>query len=480
MITAQPSRQDLDTQVQGLPLTGFALPHMATIILEVVDAPKARLFIRKLLDEALVNFGGQSGKSLPPRAVSIGLTYEGLRALETPTRVLQALATKSPAYAEGPPSRAARYLGDAGASAAERWDKVFRRKSAHVWIAIHAASHGQMQEARDRLRRLAGAKGLSGWDRKDSVPDAAYLSAKWTYADAKERSVAVVHFGYRDNITKPSIIDENRMPFPPPTGMREAKKPQPGELLVGYANNDKADVWTAAADPDVVDCLRNGSFGVLRLIEQNEAVFRAYLQAQVEFLRNERGVAVTTEYLQAKLCGRWPNGAPVQPDMTAPSSDWNGEDGPLDFSGDKEGTGCPFGAHVRRANPRSEVMPPRDRTLFRRGMPYGPRYDEKPDAKRGLVGIFFCCRIEDQFELLVSEWLEKNPLGPPTKGRAKDPFSGHHDEPEARFHIPLKDGGGILLQGFETFVRTRGTLYALFPSQRALEMIASGRFGSAL
>ncbi|HEY1225705.1 MAG TPA: patatin-like phospholipase family protein, partial [Ramlibacter sp.] len=127
---------------------------------------------------------------------------------------------------------------------------------------------------------------------------------------------------------------------------------------------------------------------------------------------------------------------------------------------------------MRRANPRTDpLMPARDRTLFRRGIPYGA----PGGADVGLLGLFFCARIEDQFEHLVSEWLEKNPLGPPNRGRAKDPLSGHHDEPQAKFLIPLQDGTTIALDGFEQpFVRTRGTLYALFPSRRALQAIAAG------
>ena len=98
-------------------------------------------------------------------------------------------------------------------------------------------------------------------------------------------------------------------------------------------------------------------------------------------------------------------------------------------------------------------------------MPYGPEYcDQTKHEKRGLIGLFFCASIEDQFETVMSEWVEKKPMGPRHLGNAKDPLVGHHDD-ETFFHIPQENGPGIKLTGFEPFVTTRGTLYALFPSR---------------
>jgi deferrochelatase/peroxidase EfeB len=222
--------------------------------------------------------------------------------------------------------------------------------------------------------------------------------------------------------------------------------------------------------PDVVQFFRNGSFAVLRKIEQNEEAFNKYLDKQASALH------VTTDYLKAKLCGRWPNGVRVmqchapreQPSAPKP------EDG-FDFQDDPQGFGCPFGAHIRRTNPRGDsIAPPRLRPLFRRGMPYGPKYgSETLNKERGLIGLFFCASIEDQFEIVMSEWVEKKPMGPRNLGKAKDPLIGHHDD-EASFHIPQENGPSIKLKFFEPFVTTHGTLYALFPSLSALRDIALG------
>ena len=56
-------------------------------------------------------------------------------------------------------------------------------------------------------------------------------------------------------------------------------------------------------------------------------------------------------------------------------------------------------------NPRKDpIVPLSKRPLIRRGMPYGPKFDQEPDAPRGLLGLFFCASLEDQFEHLLIEW----------------------------------------------------------------------------
>ena len=100
----------------------------------------------------------------------------------------------------------------------------------------------------------------------------------------------------------------------------------------------------------------------------------------------------------------------------------------------------------------------------------------RPSDQRGLIGLFFCSSIEDQFEHVMSEWVEKMPMGPPSRGNAKDPLVGNNDDRELTFHIPVPNGPGFSLDGFAPFVTTHGTLYALFPSRaRFVKSRASSR-----
>jgi deferrochelatase/peroxidase EfeB len=468
-MSAAPTDKELEREVQGLPLTGYGAQYavMRNLVLTVTKPTEARRFLAKLHASDWLDFGGKKTGWPKVAGVNIGFTCEGLRLLGAPNKVLDLFRKKSPGFSEGAPLRGPRFLGDAGVSAVERWKSVFQLRAAHVWIAINAGDGPSLERATSHLRALEGASGLAGWDSLDAVPDGEQLF------DRGDREKRLVHFGFRDNLTQPSILEPDDKVQTASVVALPA-----GDLLLGYPNSLGANVWAPEGTArDLEQFVRNGAFGILRQIEQDEAAFNDFLDAQCKEWKGRTGYwFVTTDYLKAKLCGRWPGGAPIQKEDLEEPAGWRPPGKDFDFSKDEDGFGCPFGAHIRRANPREDPLMPRvKRPLFRRSIPYGPRYQgERDRVERGLVGIFFCSHIDEQFELLVSEWLEKNPLGPKNAGRAKDPLSGHHDEADAAFHIPLQRAAPIVLKGFRDFVRTRGTLYALFPSQRALQSIASG------
>lgn len=452
-------------QVQRLALRGYDFDCSCQLVLEVKDASHARNFLGTVLrEQGVVTFGERArdgkghdkgrggGADDREPAVSIGFTYRGLEALGVPDRYLNELRVKAPAFCEGAPARAALRLGDAGPSAVERWEPMFALDRAHVLISIHGPSEDAVELMRKQLADMAGAhSGFEGWE-TDKLP------AKHLTEDKKNRTV---HFGFRDNLARPRIVEKKDFDLP-------SLQHRAGELVLGYSNDAEFNRWDDGFVPsDVVQFFRNGSFAVLRKIEQNERAFDDYLEQQT------RVHHVTKDYLKAKLCGRWPNGARVMPghDLEPPRPE---KEVCFNFTDDDpQGFGCPFGAHIRRTNPRGDrIAPPRLRPVFRRGMPYGSVYGDKTkDEERGLIGLFFCASIEDQFETVVSEWVEKKPMGPRHLGNAKDPLIGQHDD-DSFFHIPEKDGPGIKLTSFKPFVTTRGTLYALFPSLLALHEIA--------
>jgi deferrochelatase/peroxidase EfeB/predicted acylesterase/phospholipase RssA len=446
-------------EVQRLALRGYDFDASSHLVLEVDDASHARKFLATVLrEEGWLTFGERDrvrrdgGEDDREPAVSIGFTYRGLQALGVPDRYLNELRIKAPAFCEGAPSRAALRLGDTGPCAAERWEPVFAFDRAHALILIHGPNRDAVVAMAKRLADTAGGRsGLRGWE--DALP------AEHLTTDKRNRRV---HFGFRDNLARPRIVVEKQL------DVRNLCH-RAGELVLGYLNDEEFNRWdNVLTTPDVAQFFRNGSFAVLRKVEQNEEVFDDYLN------QHTRDLDVSKDYLKAKLCGRWSNGVRIMPghDPQSLPSEPDPESG-FNFDDDKDGFGCPFGAHIRRTNPRGDsIAPARLRPLFRRGMPYGPKYCEGTrHEKRGLIGLFFCASIEDQFEVVMSEWIEKKPMGPRNLGNSKDPLVGHHDD-EAFFHIPEEDGPGIKLSGFEPFVTTRGTLYALFPSLSALRDIA--------
>ena len=413
-------------EVQRLALSGYPFDCSDHLVLRVKDADKARAFLAELLLRGYVTFGDHDAKE---GAINIGFTYRGLEALGLPDLYLHELQQKAGAFCIGARNRAAHRLGDTGPSAAERWDKpMFDADHAHVVMSIHGRDGHAVDEIVNRLMEAPAAQ--QGFDanwEKCRLP-AEHLSQGGE--DSQGRKIRFVHFGYRDNIARP-IIARASVP-------REGQCHNPGELLLGYPNDENFNRWDdGQTSADVARFFRNGSFAAFRKIEQHEDRFNKFLDEEVERLKEDHP-RVTTDYLKAKLCGRWPNGVPVEPNVYVEPKLTADPRDDFDFMNDPHGFGCPFGAHIRRANPRGDqIAPARLRPLFRRGMPYGPKYDDKTkDEERGLMGLFFCASLEDQFEHVMLEWVEKKPMGPPNPGDAKDPLIGQHDEVASVFCIP--------------------------------------------
>jgi deferrochelatase/peroxidase EfeB/predicted acylesterase/phospholipase RssA len=462
-------------EVQRLAVFGYSKAHCSLhLVLKVKEAPLAREFLAWLLNEVTFGCGNRSA------GVNIGFTYRGLQALGLPDGYLRELETKAYAFSQGASARAARKLGDAGESSAERWEPVFTTYHAHVLISIHGETETEVRAVAKRYANQCAKEAFGDWlgadlfakhlppKLKPNQPKLKpnHVEPRPQDAEAPDDSpIRTAHFDLRDGIAQPKIAVAG-VP-----GTFSA-----GEMLLGHLNDQHFDRWAdGATSEENKRFFRNGCFGIFRKIEQHEELFNQFLDRQVAALKG-RYPRVSRDFLKAKLCGRWPNGSRVEPDQ------WEEPEfpdiGDFEFKkvGDADGSGCPFGSHIRRNNPRDDaVAPSRRRPLFRRGMPYGPVYStDTKDKPRGLIGLFFCASIEDQFEHVMSEWVEKTPVGPPSRGTAKDPLVGHNDDPTSDFDIPLKDGGRIRLTGFAPFVTTRGTLYAFFPSRTALLEIARG------
>ena len=134
--------------LQGNILRGYTKkPHVRYLILEVVDRSAAR---RWLADSVSGRNGvpqitsGDWGKNKPDTCFNIGLTYEGLRALGTPSSSLEMFPNE---FVEGMTARAVK-LGDVGRERAGKLASSVRRAQADP-------SH------RDHLRREGRAAGHS-------------------------------------------------------------------------------------------------------------------------------------------------------------------------------------------------------------------------------------------------------------------------------------------------------------------------------
>ena len=145
--------------LQGNILRGYTnKPHVRYLILEVVERSAAR---RWLADSVSGRNGvpqitsGDWGANKPDTCFNIGLTYEGLRALGTPSSSLEMFPNE---FVEGMTARALK-LGDVGASAPENWPEPFDKpERIHLIATIYAEKPEQLDVVQERA--LADGKAL--------------------------------------------------------------------------------------------------------------------------------------------------------------------------------------------------------------------------------------------------------------------------------------------------------------------------------
>ena len=461
--------------LQGNILRGYTRkPHVRYLILEVADPSAAR---RWLADSLSGRNGvpkitcGDWGPNRPDICFNIGLTYEGLRALGTPSASLEMFPNE---FVEGMTARAVK-LGDVGPSGPENWPAPFNEpKRIHLIATIYVENVDQLDEVQKRALPDEKAFRLLGSRQGYNFPG------------------DFVHFGYRDNITQPrfeEVPDSERHPD------KQPKAPL-GTVLLGHPTNLEGLTWRI---PRPVELGHNGTFNAFRVLKQDVAGFEKYLdRAASDLLKDPRvdevlppgdeekigkGLsrhAALREIVAANLCGRWRDGTPLALSADAPDPKADLTD--FDYIGYGDAR-CPHGAHIRRCNPRGGQMVQRiannSRRLVRRGVPYGPPYDPaKPgdgdEPERGLLGNFIGASLGAQFEAMSCDWLNLGLQDPRITG-SNDPISGANDPETSWFDLPLKSGGTIRLRGLPEFVSTRGGAYTFLPSLKAIQYLADLR-----
>jgi deferrochelatase/peroxidase EfeB len=413
------------TEVQRIVLRGYGFNCANHLLLTVKSPAAARAFMGSLPVNDSETEPGRSG-------LAVALTFSGLQALGLPAPYLSAFRKLARAFCEGAAARAAERLGDTGRNESTFWDPPFRDSGGDVLLSVYADTQEQIDE---RIRQLRSGPsqdgGLSGWQSCISGEHIGPKNARTEY------------FGFRDDISQPTLKGLTSTPRNLPRMQVE-----PGEILLGYANEDQRNRWGKPEIPEAVrDFVKNGSFVAVRKMQQHVELFRE----------------VTTALDRAKICGRWPNGAVVEPGQAMQPAKPPDELNLFDFSDDPHGYGCPHGSHIRRLNPRTDqVVPSRKIVLMRRGMPY------RVGEEKGLLGMFVCSSLEGQFEFLQKQWVGDPPLNP--HGDRFDPLIGDAQDSRSSFHIPAPEGGRTLT-GLAPFVTVKGTLYGFYPSITALRMI---------
>ncbi|MEQ1497394.1 MAG: cytochrome P450 [Novosphingobium sp.] len=440
------------------------------------------------------------------QAVFLALSAAGLARFEVPNCRSDALLSSMPyAFRMGMGARA-RVNGDAGPSdpAGWRWhDDPSTAGTTEAVLMLYASSPDRLKRMVDLHSQLIANHGGSVLSQTDCAP-----------AFADEARADFEHFGYRDGISQPVIAGTQR-------GLRGVAARdvlEPGEMILGYANAEgylppspqlpvEADVrgalpasgvsdpsrypdfGEAAQERSPRDFGRNGTYLVLRELKQDVAGFEGWLDAAADQL-GQGGLAELyrlvgqrpdREWIKAKLMGRWPSGRPLVGNpinrLSTPGSIEAELDNDFAYgSDDPHGLACPFGAHIRRTNPRDSKQPgdPAEQVITNRHrlLRRGRTYTRPETGEKGLLFASICADIERQFEFVQQFWanapafhgLEREP-DPIIGSDPVDPRSGC---PLGRvFTIPTA-AGPIRIEGMKSFVQTMGGGYFFLPSRSAL------------
>ncbi|MFI6084841.1 Dyp-type peroxidase [Streptomyces sp. NPDC051217] len=475
-------------EIQGDIIAGAKKDHVQLVFLKFENDRLARIWLRRLrpriattrqvaafnaeFSRARKQSGGDDPKALNAVWRVVSFTYPGLKLLagRDPFPSVPPGSTQE-AFKQGPAARAA-MLGDTGQCAPEHW--LFGNGTGQPVHAVLTVSADRPQDLRVALTE----------EREEAVRHKVVIVFEQDGATLEGTRRGKEHFGFKDGISEPAILG-----FDPPDPDRpEHKKGSPGtriipagEIVIGYERDD-------GRRTDLPDWARNGSFQVVRRLAQDVPGWWAQVAARLNDLKRAEAVPpeATTEWLAARLVGRWRSGTPVSkcPHADTPSDAEAWSDNDISYRADPEGEITPLFSHLRKTSPRDglllnptdkETVPEKGgldgRRIMRRGIPYGQPFDPAgsagngPDAPRGLVFVCYQADLVRQFEFIQKDWVEDPdfPMRSPDPGR--DPLVGTATD--------------VSFQGrqvrFEQFVRTEGAVYAFSPSLSTIELLADGK-----
>ena len=457
-------------------------------------------------------------------ATNISFSYEGLKRLGLPVLTLQSFPQE---FIMGMRHQR-KILGDDQQSGPEHWDEAWSKET-HIFISIDAPDEQtretqtkrilDMKKDFDKVTIRTGHGHFEG-DSESLYQDASTLYDHRGFPTNKE------HFGYSDGFSNPFFKgmtndmgelcgNGKRVGYGNPEDEKNWAPLETGEFILGY--EDEAQEYPFAPTPPLMG--RNGSFLAYNKFHEHVDRFDRFLESE------GRKYPGGKEELAAKFVGRWRNGAPIssfpnQADADAiakarsdaqaaifaarrakdPIAEKKAQEQfravhkkfvAFDYDKDLEGSRCPIGAHMRRANSRGGLEFGKQdafggnpsaldnrRRMIRRGLPYGVATDRTKPGLQGTIIMTIVASIKRQFEFVVQQWL--NYGNDFRLANDKDPIMGNHSITEnpngGRMIIEGKKGERepYFLSGLPRFVETRGGEYFFVPSVTALRMIAEG------
>jgi deferrochelatase/peroxidase EfeB len=488
--------------VQGLVRFGYGRMTSASYALvRVKNVVAAKAWLRSAPVTSAVAL-----KPPPKTAMNVAFTAPGLKALGIPDPVIAGFSHE---FRGGMAEESRAWqLGDIGNNAPSNWAWGSYGREPHAMVMFFAEP--------DQFDSFVQSTKGNTWS--DAFEEVTWLGTSNLDADEP--------FGFADGISQPQI-DWEQQRQTPCTELQYTNIAALGEFLLGYRNEygkitDRpllepdavsADLLAAEDAPAKKDLGRNGTYLVMRQLEQDVRKFWQFLSQQAGGNLAEAG------QLGAKMVGRTQVGDPLLPiqEQPIPGMDSGSvKQNQFTYQSDPAGAHCPFGAHIRRANPRNSDFPEgrlsalrklmimlgfgpkgfyddltssvRFHRILRRGREYGselsPEQALQPappnEPTRGLHFVCLNANILRQFEFLQNAWIASTKFSGLTG--ESDPLLGNR-EPipgcpvTADFTMPTGASLRHRVSGLPQFVIVRGGAYFFLPSLRALRYFVGG--GSA-
>lgn len=342
------------------------------------------------------------------------------------------------------------------------WDKGYQ-PTIHACFLLADDDLLKLNTATNNLiGELTGRKEAN--NRTEKIQDASIatiLAVEYGNKLYNKKGENIEHFGYVDGISQPLFFKDEIATYQTNNLPLLLHTPD-AELEVALVK----DPFVSIRDADAF-----GSYLVFRKLEQNVRGFKmaeAQLAEQLKY-RNEQ-----QEQVGAMLIGRFEDGTPIT------LSSKNGMIGSAvmnNFNYQKDtGNKCPFHAHIRKTNPRTNEQQAADKhqhLIVRRGIPYGNQYvlpefasnsfEQLPQNNVGLLFMCFQKSITQQFEHIQQH---ANDPHFPQANTGIDPIIGQDGTQNiSKCFFPNKyNGKENKAVSFNSFVTMKGGEYFFAPS----------------
>ncbi|MEM9950167.1 MAG: hypothetical protein AAF846_01095 [Chloroflexota bacterium] len=498
------------SDVQGFITSGYGHTyHAAYLFVQLSDVEQAKSWLTDITPQVQTAASWRkdvNGNKIKPEYIlNIAFSMAGLQALQLSEIVLNSFPLE---LQEGiTEAKRGKLLGDVESSSPEHW-QIGGTKSPefHFVLMLHAGlspeDETSIKNFTERISQGLDSHGMQ------------IVHLEWGSRRRDDKE----HFGFKDGISQPKIRGINqygRDGKPIKVNIVNA-----GEFILGYKNQydihpsvpavpieqDPHDILpmlpeTGAlhkmhnGDAPLKDLGKHGSYIVYRKLKQDVALFWNFLKAESERLDGHVN-ANRMVWLASKFVGRYPNGDPLV------ASEKEGNQNGFVFSHhDPDGMKCPFGSHIRRANPRDVFFPTDPQTslktvdkhrILRRGRNFGETLFDlsrlnsvsnteqlhillelgDDGAERGIHFFGVNASIQMQFEFIQDSWTNNPHFN--AQYQNKDPLIGDHGtsyQHPSYMHIPYEPVR-IRTAPLPRFTDVLGGAYLFMPSITALRFLA--------